>query len=212
VRLIDLTASYGLFVKGGKVSRPRAITRIDVANGRRWTPPRELERRVFSAATSWMVMDMLADPEARREGFGMELPFDLPYPVAAKTGTARGFADTWAVVATNEVLVGAWAGSMDGAPTQGIVGMDAAAPIARDALLVVAAGDRLTLPKRPADVEEIEVCATSGMLPSTACPRIRDYAHRGHVPKQVDTWHDASGQISYPARANGWLQRRLVRR
>jgi penicillin-binding protein 1C len=207
VRLVDLAAGYGFIVKDGKVGRPRAIAHVDVADGRRWSPPRELERRVFSPATSWMVMDMLADPEARRPGFGMELPFDLPYRVAAKTGTARGFSDTWAVAATREVIVGAWAGSHDGAPTHGIVGMDAAAPLVRDAMLTIAGGGKLTLPRKPDGVVEIEVCETSGMLPSATCPRIHDYAHRGHGPTQIDTWHDATGAVVYPARAHGWLSR-----
>jgi penicillin-binding protein 1C len=154
-----------------------------------------------------MVMDMLADPEARRPGFGMELPFDLPYRVAAKTGTARGFSDTWAVAATREVIVGAWAGSHDGAPTHGIVGMDAAAPLVRDAMLAIAGGGKLTLPPKPDAVVEIEVCETSGLLPSPTCPRIHDYAHRGHGPTQLDTWHDATGAVVYPARAHGWLSR-----
>ncbi|MEO8707082.1 MAG: transglycosylase domain-containing protein, partial [Kofleriaceae bacterium] len=184
VRLVDLAAGYGFLVKAGKVGRPRAIDRVVVAGGRQWTPPRELERRVFSPATAWMTMDMLADPEARRPGFGMELPFDLPFRIAAKTGTARGFSDTWAVGATREVIVGAWAGSFDGAPTQGLVGMDAAAPLVRDAMLAVAGGRKLTLPARPDDVEPIELCATSGMLPSPVCPRIHDYVHRGHAPTQ----------------------------
>ena len=163
---------------------------------------------MFSPETAWMVMDMLADPEARRPGFGMELPFDLPFRVAAKTGTARGFADTWAIAATREVIVGAWAGTFDGAPTQGIVGMDAAGVLARDALLAVAEHGPLTLPPRPATVDEITVCATSGMLPSARCPVIRDYVARGRAPTEIDTWHDADGNLVYPPRARGWLERR----
>jgi penicillin-binding protein 1C len=212
VRLVDLTASYGFLVKDGKVGTPRTIDHIDVADGRRWVPPRALERRVFSPATAWMTMDMLADPEARRPGFGMELPFDLPFKIAAKTGTARGFSDTWAIGATNEILVGAWAGSIDGAPTQGIRGMDAAAPLVRDAMLAVAGGAKLTLPKRPLGVEAIELCSTSGLLPSETCPRIRDYVHAGQGPKETDTWHDAAGAITYPPRAAGWLARTGGRR
>lgn len=207
-RLIDLTASYGFTVKGGFVGTPRGIVTMRLPGGDRWAPQRMSERRVFSPETSWMVMDMLADPEARRPGFGMELPFDLPFRVAAKTGTARGFADTWAVAATREVIVGAWAGTFDGAPTQGIVGMDAAGVLARDALLAVAERGPLTLPPRPATVDEISVCATSGMLPSPRCPLIRDYVARGRAPTQIDTWHDADGNLVYPARAKGWLERR----
>jgi penicillin-binding protein 1C len=212
VRLIDLTASYGFLVKDGRVSKARAIDHVEVADGRRWTPQRELERRVVSPATAWMTMDMLADPEARRPGFGMELPLDLPFKVAAKTGTARGFSDTWTVAATTEILVGAWAGAVDGAPTQGIVGMDAAAPLVRDALLTVAGGSKLTLPKRPPGIVDVVVCETSGMVPSETCPRIHDYAHAGHAPTEVDTWHDPeTGEITYPPRAAGWLSRQAGR-
>jgi penicillin-binding protein 1C len=206
VRLVDLVASYGFLVGEGAVQRPRAIERVEGPGGT-WTPPGELPRRVVSPATSWLVMDMLADPEARRPGFGMELPLDLPFRAAAKTGTARGFADTWAVAATREVLVGAWAGAHDGAPMQGIVGMDAAAPLVRDALLAVANGRKLTLPDRPESVVAIEVCATSGMLPSAWCPTIREWAHRASPPLHADTWHAPTGAVHYPARARGWLAR-----
>ncbi|MGE0870146.1 MAG: transglycosylase domain-containing protein [Kofleriaceae bacterium] len=208
VRLIDLAAGYGFTVKRGFVGTPRAIQTAMLPDGTRWAPPRVPERRVFSPETSWMVMDMLADAEARRPGFGMELPLDLPFRVAAKTGTARGFSDTWTIAATEQVIVGAWAGTFDGSPTQGIVGMDAAAPLVRDALLAVATTTKLTLPERPATVVPIEVCETSGMVPSDQCPRIHDYAARGTAPTEVDTWHDGDGNIHYPDRAAGWLSRR----
>jgi len=208
VRLLDLAASYGFLVKEGLVGTPRGIIAAHLPDGSRWSPPRSSERRVFSPETSWLVMDMLSDPEARRPGFGMELPFDLPFRVAAKTGTARGFADTWAIAATREVIVGTWAGTFDGVPTHGIMGMDAAGPLARDALLAIAQHGPLTLPPRPATVEPIEVCATSGMLPSGRCPVIQDYVVRGRAPTAVDTWHDELGNIVYPERARGWLQRR----
>ena len=94
VRLIDLAAGYGFTVRGGSIGTPHGITSVDRPDGTRWLPPRLLERRAFSPETSWLVMDTLSDPEARRPGFGMELPFDLPFRVAAKTGTARGFTDT----------------------------------------------------------------------------------------------------------------------
>lgn len=209
VRLVDLVAGYGFLVKDGFAGRPRGISVAVSPDGTRWSPPRSPERRVVSPETAWLVMDMLADPEARRPGFGMELPFDLPFPIAAKTGTARGFSDTWAVAATNEVLVGAWAGTFDGTSTQGLVGMDAAAPLVRDAMLAVSQASRLTLPPRPRTIDSIELCAGSGMRPSAACPRITDYAVRERAAQiPVDTWYDDAGAIHYPERAAGWLRRR----
>lgn len=208
VRLVELAAGYGFTVKHGLVGTPRGIERVVRTDGTRWSPERRPERRVFSPETAWLVMDMLADPEARRPGFGMELPFDLPFRIAAKTGTARGFADTWAIGATREAIVAAWAGTFDGAPTQGIVGMDAAAPLVRDAMLAIADGHPLTLPARPEHIADIEVCATSGMAPGEACPRIRDHAAHDHARTTACTWHDADGVVSYPARAASWLLRR----
>jgi len=207
VRLIDLAAGYGFTVKAGAVGTPHGVAWVERADGTRWLPPRPLERRAFSPEASWLAMDMLADPEARRPGFGMELPFDLPFRVAAKTGTARGFSDTWAVAATREVLVGAWAGTFDGAPTQGVVGMDAAAPLVRDALLAFAGGRPLSLPPRPDTVEPVEVCAISGMAPGPHCPHIHDHVIRGRAPTAPCTWHDDAGRLHYPERAAHWLAR-----
>jgi membrane peptidoglycan carboxypeptidase len=142
---------------------------------------------VFSPETSWLVMDMLSDPEARHPRLRMELPFDLPFRVAAKTGTARGFADTWAVAATREVVAGAWAGAFDGRPTQGIVGMDAAAP------------------RRPRASRALR---DLGHGPGPHCPRVHDYAVHGRAPAAPCSWHDDTGRLHYPDRAKHWLARR----
>jgi penicillin-binding protein 1C len=215
VRLVDLAAGYGFLVRAGRVRPATPLVDHVAADGGKWRPAPPRERRVFSAATSWLVMDMLSDPEARRAGFGHELPLDLPFRVVAKTGTSRGFADTVAVAATREVIVAAWAGNFDGAPTQGVVAMDGAAPLVRDALLAVAKGRKLTLPARPDDVDDIEVCAVSGMAPGPDCPRKHDHAARGHGPTETCTWHRRSGagvELHWPAEAAGWAARERSRR
>src|SRR5204863_5080441 len=132
-------------------------------DGSAWKPEAVPDRRVFTPETSWLVLDMLSDPEARRPAFGQELPFDLPFKVAAKTGTSRGFEDTVAVAATREVIVAAWGGNFDGTPTQGVIAMHGAAPLVRDALLAFAKGRHLTLPPRPEGIDDVDVCAVSGM-------------------------------------------------
>ena len=209
VRLLDLAAGYGFLVKGGSVGTPGGIAYAIAPGGARWTPAKLPEHHVFSPQTSWLVMNMLSDPEARRPGFGMELPFDLPFRIAAKTGTARGFADTWAVGATREVIVGAWAGTFDGSPMQGIVGMDAAAPLVRDAFLAIASstGVTPTLPPRPAGIDDVEVCADTGMPADDRCPRIHDVVAHGYVPRDPGITRDDDGHLHYPPRADGWLRR-----
>jgi len=211
VRLVDLAAGYGFVVRGGRVHPAVGVRDVDPGDGSRWRPALRPERRIFSATTSWLVMDMLSDPEARRPAFGMELPLDLPFRVAAKTGTSRGFQDTVAVAATREVIVAAWAGNFDGSPTQGVVAMQGAAPLVRDALLAVADGRPLTLPGRPDGIEDVDVCAISGMAPGPHCPLAHDHVARSRAPTEPCSWHRGRGdgvvEVRYPPRAQGWAAR-----
>jgi penicillin-binding protein 1C len=174
-----------------------------------WRPQRALERRIFSRETSWLVMDMLADPTPRHATFGQELPLDLPYPVAAKTGTSRGFADTVAVGVTREITAAAWAGNFDGDPTQGLIAMKSAAPLVRAGLQIGARGRRLSLPDAPPEIIEAQVCPLSGMAPSEHCPhRKREYFRAGQVPREPCDWHRPGGVVRYPAEARAWARDR----
>jgi penicillin-binding protein 1C len=173
VRLVDLAAAYGAFVTGGLVHLPRA-----------WDGQARPATRLFSPETSWLVMDMLADPDARRAAFGASLPFDLPFRVAAKTGTSSGFADTLAIAATREAVVAAWAGAFDGSGTRGQLAMWSAAPLARAALLAAAdrAGGPLTLPPAPPGIVARDICRVTGLVPGADCPSKREHFARDHVP------------------------------
>jgi len=186
VRLVDLAAGYGFLVREGKVVPPTGIEQVTFYNSRAsWQPVRR-ERQVFQKQVAWLTMDMLSDPEARRKVFGQETPADLPYPVAVKTGTARGFSDTVAVFATREFIVAAWTGRFDGNPTRGVLGMSGAAPLARDALLIASRGKTLTLPQQPAGIESALVCPTSGKRVSRECPhRMREYFLKGRTPAET---------------------------
>jgi membrane carboxypeptidase/penicillin-binding protein PbpC len=166
------------------------------------------ERSVFSEETSWLVMDALSDPDARRPMFGWDLPVDLPYPVVAKTGTAEGFGDTVAVLATADVIVGAWTGRFDGGSTQGRAAMATAAPLARAALLLSTRGRAQTLPPRPDGLEAGIVCPLSGLAPGPHCPHHRHgWFGAGRVPTTPCEWHGADGEVRWPDALTGWARR-----
>ena len=212
VRLLDLAAGYGFLVRGGRVTRPRAILEARLADGRRLAPGPGGEVALFSPATSWLVMDVLADPDARRPMFGVGLPVDdLPFPVALKTGTSRGFSDTVAVGVTEQVTVAAWAGNFSGRPTQGVIAMDAAAPLVRAGLLAAADGRRLTLPPPPSDVVSAEICPLSGELAGPDCPhrKVERFAARA-VPTARCSWHVREGRVvatRYPTEVAAFMDR-----
>jgi penicillin-binding protein 1C len=215
VRLLDLAAAYGFLVRGGRTRAPVWVFDARSDDGRVWQPPRPVERAVFSPETSWLVMDILADPVARRRVFGRELPLDLPFPVAAKTGTARGFSDTVAIAVTSELTVAAWAGNVDGDATEGLIAMQSAAPLVRAGLLAGARERMLTLPEPPPGVAGATVCALSGMRPSSDCPHTRhEHFRAGTEPRDTCTWHRREhGQavVSYPAEARAWAERERTR-
>lgn len=215
VRLLDLAAAYGFLVRGGSVRRASAVIETRHGDGAITRPPASADRQVFSPQTSWLVMDILADSEARRQVFGQELPVDLPFPVAVKTGTSRGFADTVAIAATSEVIVAAWGGNFDGEPTQGLVAMQSAAPLVRAGLQLVAGNGALTLPAAPSGVTQGQVCALSGQRAGPACPHTkREHFHAGHLPVTTCDWHqqtDGRVAVRYPPEAREWARRRAER-
>jgi penicillin-binding protein 1C len=215
VRLLDLAAGYGFLVRDGRARPARTLLELVAHGGEAVAVPALPERRVFSPETAWLTLDMLADPEARRPGFGDELAADLPYPVAVKTGTARGFADTVALFVTRELTVAAWTGRSDGAPTEGLTGMRGPAWLARSALLLASDGVALTLPAPPAGLGRGPVCALSGLRAAAACPHAKlEWFAAGHGPKQDCDWHVAArgpGGIRLPAELDAWARRHGVR-
>jgi penicillin-binding protein 1C len=209
VTLLELAAGYRFLVRQGLVLAPRGVDEVVFGDGSRWRPPASREERVFSDQTSWLVLDMLADADARRPMFGEDLPVDLPFAVAAKTGTAEGLADAVTVLATNEFIVASWAGRFDGRATFGHPAMVTTAPLARSALLLASGGQRLTLPDPPPGVVTGEVCPLSGLRPSRSCPhRRRDFFVDGNLPRQHCHWHRPHGVLRYPSELQSWQWRR----
>jgi penicillin-binding protein 1C len=211
VRLLDVAAAYGFMARGGRTRPASGVREVKSWAGVAWRPERRPDARVFSPATSWLVMDMLADAEARRPAFGQELPIDLPYPVAVKTGTARGFADTVAIGVTRELTVAAWGGTFDGAPTQGLIAMQAAAPLVRAGFLQAARGRALTLPARPDGVVDAAVCPLSGLRPGPHCPHAKhEHFAAGTAPAAACGWHRTDG-LHVPPEAEAWARRQRER-
>ncbi|MBT8491909.1 MAG: transglycosylase domain-containing protein [Deltaproteobacteria bacterium] len=210
VRLANLASAYGALVRGGTMVLPKLLLSATTESGA-WTAAPPVPRRLLSPHAAWLVMDMLSDPQARKPAFGPELAVDLPYPIAVKTGTSRGFADTVTVGVTNELTVAAWAGNFDGEPTQGLVAMEAAAPLVRDGFILASRGRHPTLPEPPVEIVSAEVCPLSGKRPGPACPhRKHEHFHRDHVPTDSCQWHrrDPEGRIriDWPAVVEPWAR------
>ncbi|TNE43171.1 MAG: hypothetical protein EP343_34765 [Deltaproteobacteria bacterium] len=211
VSLLKLASAYGFLVRQGAITGPQGWTHWIDTIGRKHSIPKQENRQLFSPEASWLVMDMLADPEARRPMFGQELPLDLPFRVAAKTGTAQGLTDMVAIGVTSEVTVAAWAGTFDGKPVHRLLAMKAATPLVRAGLQFAREGRNLTLPQRPQSLIRRNVCSLSGMKPTTACPHVLLETFRPeHAPKHQCTWHKTvrgTTHTFYPKEIRRWSER-----
>ena len=163
VTLLELTNAYAALARGGVWERTRAVTSEALDDGAR-VMPREIAEELT---------DILADHASRTAAFGETSALDLPFPVAAKTGTSKGYRDNWTVGFTREVTVGVWVGNFDGRPMRGVSGITGAGPLFR-AVMQAAMRDRTAAPLRARDRDDsalvrVDVCPLSGGRPTHAC-------------------------------------------
>ena len=197
------------------------VTLLEVANGYRslangglWSPvswiARDVRspgqgRRVMSARSAALVLDILADPVARIPGFGVQTPFDLHFPVAVKTGTSRHFTDNWAVGTTGGFTVAVWVGNFSGRPMEGVSGVSGAGPLLHRALVLTAERYAPGSLPSPADfgARRVRICRLSGLLAVHDCPHADEWVPTDRpLPRECD-WH-RDGRVELPTEYAEW--------
>jgi len=210
-RLLDLTAAFTTFARGGRPIAPRTIDLARAPTGETWIEPTVVRGRVFSEEVSYILFDILSDADARKPMFGDRVPLNLPFPVALKTGTTKAYTDLWAIGVTREYTVGVWSGSFDGAPTHHVMSTEGATPLVRAAYTAIAAryGDP-TAPPRPEAVVSATICPLSGKRPGPHCEHSkRELFVAGKVPTATCDWHQlvcGVPSIVYPPQLRAWAQ------
>lgn len=171
VTLRELAAAYACLARGGTTVTPRLLLGA----------PTDPTQRVFSPAASALITEILSDDIARREAFGARNALDLPFPVAVKTGTSKGYRDNWTVGYTRAITVGVWVGNFDGRPTQRLTGATAAGPLFHAVMEASRRrlGERVTesgttRPLHDVSLERARVCADTGAAAVTGCERTID--------------------------------------
>jgi len=204
VSLLELTSAYSVFANYGKRIPPVAILKIVDFQGNviyQYQPPQG--EQVIRAEHAFLISSIISDNDARSWMFGRNSVLNLPFQVAAKTGTTNDFRDNWTLGYTPDLVTGVWVGNADYTPMVNTTGLTGAAPI-WSAFMTYAvpyvsnnAPTPFTIP--PGIVEKV-ICATSGTEPSNTCrggerneffasdqpplPKSQDLLHR----VTIDTW------------------------
>lgn len=175
VTLLELANAYATLARGGVLRPVRSVRGVLRSEGRVEPAPAR-GRRVMPEEVAAVLADVLADPRARVAAFGAESALNLPFAVAAKTGTSKGSRDNWTVGFTREVTVAVWVGNFDGSAMRGTSGISGAAPLFHAAMEAAMRGrepQALRLADRePPDATllPVAVCPLSGGRPTDACP------------------------------------------
>ena len=155
VHLLDETSAYGVFANGGVRIPPHAITMVTDTQGRLIYQFASPGQRVLSKQVAYMMTNVLSDNKSRLYEFYdcnvlqlysntqqqcYEGNRGVVRPAAVKTGTSQDFADNWTVGYTTDYVMGVWAGNNDNSPMINITGVDGAAPIWHDSMLLAEQG------------------------------------------------------------------------
>lgn len=191
VRLADLAGAYATLARGGRYLPLRYALGAALDDGESAYPPVPHPERVIDSRIVAVLTDILSDDAARLSAFGRGNALELPFPVAAKTGTSKGFRDNWTVGFTHERTVAVWVGNFDGRPMSGSSGVTGAGPLFHDVMLAAMRGIEHPAPLvDTSGLVTAEVCPLSGELAGPACPhRRRELFRPGHAPTHTCTLH-----------------------
>ncbi len=173
---------------GYRSLEPVAILKVVDANNKTLYELKQPEKQqIVTPQLAYLMSDILADNVARTPGFGSNSVLKLTRPAAVKTGTTSDWRDNWTMGYTPDYAVGVWVGNADNAEMEHISGVSGAGPIWRDVMEKI----HQTLPVRwftePAGMVRVEVCATSGLLPTPYCrERVKELFIAGTEPKTFD--------------------------
>lgn len=173
VSLLELTAAYRALAEKGVYRPIKMIKRIETRSGVDLELPDHPFVRVYSAATAFIIGDILADNRARQAAFTAHSPLRMPFFCAVKTGTSKGFRDNWTAGYSRNWTLGVWVGNFDNTPMEGVSGISGAAPLFRQ-IMLARENDYDWRPPVPSEVVKKKVCTTSGKVPGDSCPGSRE--------------------------------------
>jgi penicillin-binding protein 1C len=189
VRLIDMVTAYGAFANGGRRVLPAAVLKVSAASGEvLYNVQPQLGEQILDTRVAYLISDILSDNTARAPAFGEFSVLRLTRPASVKTGTTTDWRDNWTIGYTPDLVVGVWVGNADNQPMERVSGVDGAGPIWHDFMQDVLRGTPERNFDRPGGLVDVNVCATSGMLPTPYCPFTkREIFIAGTEPKQPDS-------------------------
>lgn len=226
VRLVDMVYGFSVFPNlgiqkgietsldlpvGNRALDPVSILRVEDRQGNVLYPlvdgqPAEKlplqEERVAPAAETYMVTDILVDPNAECIIFGCgRLSIPDGRQLAVKTGTSapyensRQTGDTWTIAFTPQIVAGSWYGNADNSPIGFATSTTVSWPIIQEFMELFHRDLEAKQFTRPEGLVEAEVCLLSGYKPTPDCPLT---TKEDLLAKSAAPWLEATPENEQP--------------
>ncbi len=194
VKLLELTAAYGVFANQGVRQDPVAILRVEDREGTLLEEHKHTAGPVvLTPEEAYLISHILSDDGARALVFGTNSLLNIPgHQVAVKTGTTDDKRDNWALGYVPDLALGVWVGNNDNSPMHPNLasGLTGATPIWRRAMLEYLADKEPVSFNRPEGIINMEVDRLSGKLPGEHTAETRSEIFiKGRVPTEIDDMH-----------------------
>jgi penicillin-binding protein 1C len=199
--LLELANLYAALARQGRHARVRTVAEGAAEAAGSSSVPTTPGRRLFSAASAYMVLDILTTVE-RPELAPVWRSGTHHVPVPWKTGTSYGHRDAWSIGIAGNYVVAVWIGNFDGRGVPELVGAEVAAPLLFDLIGALPRTQLGDWHRWPRGLDRRRVCSVSGAPPNRFCTSLIDALYRPgvspaatcavHREIQVDTeTHDA---------------------
>jgi penicillin-binding protein 1C len=171
VSLWEAARAYAGMSRAGVVQPLRVVLHAFDAKRQEVVPRLDFSARRFADSKSArLVTHILSDNAARAQAFGFNNALRHSFPVAAKTGTSKGYSDNWTVGFTHERTVAVWAGNFDGTPMVQVSGVTGAGPIFKQVMIAAMAKVAPAPLIQMNGLTSHRICPLSGQLAAAHCP------------------------------------------
>lgn len=201
IRPIDMLQAYATFANLGERIELTPILKVMDKNGNILMQHEAQGQQVLDRETAYLITDVLADPNARGEGWNgvLQLPGRKN---AVKTGTSNKRTDKdlvlpldgWVAGYTPELATIVWTGNNDGTPmNMAGSGFSNAGPIWRKFMIEALKDKPATDFEKPAGITAVLVSSLSGKLPNANFPKSlirKDIFSSKNIPTEYDNLLD----------------------
>ncbi len=190
VFMLDAVAAYATLANKGVYSKPYLITRIVDRFGNTIMEYYPQQEEVLSAETAYLMTNLMQSVIDRGTGGSARWKYHFYAPAAGKTGTTQRYTDAWFVGFTPQLVAGVWFGMDDPQVSLGNEQFGNKAALPAWARFMRTAYDSLDYElapvdfKRPAGINEIEICSVTKDLPTQYCPLEKELFIKGTEPSR----------------------------